>query len=196
MYSLAVLAGVFFIYLAYNFEEPMWVMLDEQARALLKDNAFIIGFHYLGEPTVAVIAGISLVLYMAIRAKDYRAILFIVFVFAGGNGLNQLLKHMIERPRPELIGQLTTYSFPSGHTMAGFFTLMSIAYFLTRGAVVTKKGVVIWLVAIFLAILVGLSRIAEGRHFATDVLAGWCISYTWLIVCIWWYERRVRYFKS
>lgn len=196
MYSLAVLAGVFFIYLAFNFNLPMWVAFDEGVRALVKDNAFIMMFHYLGEPVVAAASGIMLVLYLAIRERDYRAMLFVVLVFAGGNGLNQALKHIVQRTRPELVDQLTSYSFPSGHTMAGFFTLMSIAYFLTRGMVMTRKGIAIWLVAIILAFLVGLARVAEGRHFATDVLAGWCISYTWFIACIWWYGRRERRFEK
>lgn len=190
MYSLAVLTAVLFVYLAYSFQAPTWVSFDEAVRTLLKGNVVIIFFHYLGEPIVAAVGGIVLVLYFAIRVRDYRAVLFVVLVFAGGNGLNQLLKHLVQRTRPEMIDQLTTYSFPSGHTMAGFFTLMTVAYFLTRGIVRTKKGCVIWLIVIVLAVLVGLSRIAEGRHFATDVIAGWSIAYTWFMLCIWWYERR------
>lgn len=190
MYRIAVVMAIAFVYLAYSFEQPMWVAFDGSVRALLKDNAFLIFFHYLGEPVVATVVGIALVLYFAIRMRDYRAVLFVVLVFAGGNGLNQLLKHLVQRTRPDIVDQLTTYSFPSGHTMAGFFTLMTVAYFLTRGIVRTKKGLAIWFVVIVLAMLIGLSRIAEGRHFATDVVGGWSIAYTWFMLCIWWYERR------
>ena len=46
-----------------------------------------------------------------------------------------------------------------------------------------------------LACFIGLSRIAESRHFATDVLAGWSLGYTWLIICVVWYELRERKFN-
>lgn len=190
MYSIAVVTAIVFVYFAYAFEQPVWVAFDEAVRAVLKDNVLLIFFHYLGEPVVAAVVGIAFVLYFAIRVHDYRAVLFVVLVFAGGNGLNQLLKYIVQRTRPDIIDQLTSYSFPSGHTMAGFFTLMTIAYVTTRGIVRTKKGFIIWSVAALLVVLVGLSRIAEGRHFATDVIAGWSIAYTWFMLCIWWYERR------
>lgn len=193
---MAVLASIFFMYLALHFNEVMWRSFDASIRALVKDNTFISTFHYIGEPVVAVIAGITLVLFFAIRGRDYRAVLFVVLVFAGGNGLNQLLKFTVQRPRPQLVDQLTTYSFPSGHTMAGFFTVITIAYFLTRTMSEMNKQVMIWLIAVSLAILVGLARVAEGRHFATDVVAGWCISYAWFTVCLWWYEQREQHFKN
>ncbi|MER1986289.1 MAG: phosphatase PAP2 family protein [Solibacillus sp.] len=196
IYSLAVLAGLCFVYLAFNFNEPTWVAFDTWVRALLKDNALIIFFHYLGEPIVAASVGIAFVLFFALRGKDYRAMLFVVVVFAGGNGLNQLLKHIVQRPRPDIADQLTTYSFPSGHTMAGFFMLMTVGYFFARGATLAKRSIIIWLVVIILALLVGSSRVAEGRHFATDVLAGWCVGYAWFTLCVWWYERRKKYFKK
>ncbi|MEG0386248.1 MAG: phosphatase PAP2 family protein, partial [Solibacillus sp.] len=53
-----------------------------------------------------------------------------------------------------------------------------------------KKIQIVWIAAVLLACLIGLSRIAEGRHFATDVIAGWSMGYSWFIVCVVWYESR------
>lgn len=97
-------------------------------------------------------------------------------------GLNLLLKSIIQRPRPEgfrLIAE-TGYSFPSGHSM------VSMAFY----------GLIVWMIwhyekdtvlkyalcAAFSLIIVGvgLSRIYLGVHYASDVIAGFCVSLLWL----------------
>lgn len=58
-----------------------------------------------------------------------------------------------------------------------------------------KKAAIAWVTAILIGIFIGLSRIAEGRHFPTDILAGWSIGYTWFIICVLWYESRNRKYQ-
>ncbi|WP_301281715.1 ECF transporter S component [Lysinibacillus capsici] len=115
--------------------------------------------------------------------------------FAAGNVLNQLLKKWEQRPRPEIEDQLTSFSFPSGHSMTGILYLFTLAYILAENSSKGRK-ILLWLGATILMVLIGLSRIAGARHFATDVLAGWSIGYTWFIICVIWYERRKRLFQS
>ncbi len=85
-----------------------------------------------------------------------------------------LVKYVVPEPRPlevmeivHVTGPLLRWgSFPSGHTTAGFsasFVLMGYA----RGF--AAKGLVL-----FVAVLIGLSRIFVGAHFPSDVLWG-CI---------------------
>lgn len=97
--------------------------------------------------------------------------------------LNVLLKAIVQRPRPEgfrLVAE-SGYSFPSGHSM------VAMAFF----------GLLIWMVwryhrhdamrAVWCAffgiviVAVGLSRIYLGVHYASDVLAGFCVSLAWLV---------------
>ena len=52
------------------------------------------------------------------------------------------------------------------------------------------------LVAIILFVLIGLSRIAEGRHYATDVLGGWSLGIAYFTLCVIWYEYREKLFKK
>lgn len=194
-YGVAFITLCGFLLLAFNFEKPSLVEFDRRSSDFVSGNELLIFFHYFGEPIVAVIVAILLLIYVAVRKQDYRAVLFVVLTFAGGNGLNQLLKHVVQRSRPELVDQLASYSFPSGHTMAGLFTFFTVAYLLTREVSSQTKNCVIWFIALAFVVLIGVSRVAEGRHFATDVIGGWSISYTWFIACVWWYERRNRQFR-
>lgn len=96
--------------------------------------------------------------------------------------LNVLLKELVQRPRPEDINLVveTGFSFPSGHSM------VAMAFF----------GLLVWLVwhyekdrtlrlaccagFLLIILLIGISRIYLGVHYASDVLAGFCISLAWL----------------
>ena len=96
--------------------------------------------------------------------------------------LNALLKVIVQRPRPEgfrLIEE-SGYSFPSGHSMVAmaFFGLLiwMIWRYHRRDAMR-----VVWCVTFGLVIaMVGISRIYLGVHYASDVIAGFCVSLMWL----------------
>ena len=73
-------------------------------------------------------------------------------------------------------------SFPSGHA-----SLSAIA-FLTMGALIAathqrnRERFYILLVASLITLLVGLSRITLGVHWATDVIGGWAFGSAWAVV--------------
>lgn len=85
-----------------------------------------------------------------------------------------ILKHYIVSPRPpsvidtdviNIIGPaLFSHSFPSGHTVT-IFTFAGIVIFYFRSIYLRAT-------MIFMAILIGISRIAVGVHWPADVLAG------------------------
>lgn len=94
----------------------------------------------------------------------------------------QLLKGLFARPRPGPdFSEITAIgmSFPSGHAS------MSAIVFLTTAALLSstrQRGVeraYILAAGMSLAVLVGLSRIALGVHWLTDVLAGWAVGTAW-----------------
>ena len=97
--------------------------------------------------------------------------------------LNTALKYLVQRPRPDgfrLISE-TGYSFPSGHSMVAmaFFGLLiwMVWRYHRRDAMR-----VVWCVVFGLVIvMVGVSRIYLGVHYASDVLAGFCVSLIWLV---------------
>ena len=97
--------------------------------------------------------------------------------------LNTILKEIVQRPRPEgfrLISE-TGYSFPSGHSMVSMAFFGLLIWMVWR---FHRKDVmrVVWCVVFGLVIvMVGVSRIYLGVHYASDVIAGFCVSLVWLV---------------
>ena len=97
--------------------------------------------------------------------------------------LNTALKYLVQRPRPDgfrLISE-SGYSFPSGHSMVAmaFFGLLIWMVWRYHRHDVMR---VVWCVVFGLVIvMVGVSRIYLGVHYASDVLAGFCVSLIWLV---------------
>lgn len=96
--------------------------------------------------------------------------------------LNQLLKRIIARPRPmeyRLIDE-TGYSFPSGHSMVSMAFYGFLIYLAYRKI---KNPYIKTIVCVMLSIIIiciGLSRIYLGVHYPSDVIAGFCISLSYL----------------
>jgi undecaprenyl-diphosphatase len=110
-------------------------------------------------------------------------VLKLLLAVFGGMLLNLLLKHVFVRQRPHLdnpLLTLTTYSFPSGHT------LMATVFYGTLCVLVGSRvrhwrwRVLAIAVAGFMILLVGFSRIYLGAHYLSDVLAAIAEGLAWL----------------
>lgn len=181
---------VMFIVIALNFDTPGFEAFDTKVSSLIFGNSFIVLFHYLGEIKFVIFTTVIILLYLAIFKKDFRGMLFVLLTVGVGNGLNQLLKHIFSRQRPEIEDQLSSFSFPSGHAQISVIFFLTLAYLISKWLKNKKSKFTTYGVMLVLIFLIGLSRIAEGRHYATDVLAGWSIGYTWFIICVLWYESK------
>lgn len=181
---------VIFIIIALNFDTSSFEALDTKMHFLLFGNSFIISFHYLGETKFIIFATIIILLYLGFLKKDFRSMHFMLLTVGAGYGLNQLLKHIFARPRPDIEDQLTSFSFPSGHAQISVLFFLTLAYLITKWLKNKKTTVINYSSMLVLIFFIGLSRVAEGRHYAMDVLAGWCFGYTWFIICVLWYESK------
>ena len=100
--------------------------------------------------------------------------------------LNQLLKRILQRPRPEefrIINE-SGYSFPSGHSMISMAFYGYLIYLIYK---YIKNKYLKWSLITILGILIvsiGISRIYLGVHYTSDVLAGFLISISYLIIYI------------
>ena len=100
--------------------------------------------------------------------------------------LNQLLKRILQRPRPTefRIIEETGYSFPSGHSMVSMAFYGYLIYLIYK---YVENKYVKWTSIVLLSILIctiGVSRIYLGVHYTSDVLGGFCISISYLIIYI------------
>ncbi|AMX00216.1 phosphatase PAP2 family protein [Rummeliibacillus stabekisii] len=190
IYPLGILAFIIFIILRISLESSWVTLMDTEASNWLRGNAFIQSFHYLGEHSFILCISVLLMIWLWLRASNYRGMMFALLTIGAGNILNQLLKKWVQRDRPDIPDQLATFSFPSNHAMMSVLFLFTLTYFATEDKKKTLGTSIIWLLAVFLSILIGLSRIAESRHFASDIIAGWAIGYTWFVLVRAWYERR------
>jgi membrane-associated phospholipid phosphatase len=119
---------------------------------------------------------------------------------AGSSAIASLMKFVARRPRP-LVGQVTVAiaplsgtSFPSGHVLSYVGTYGMLAYLLAARVRPTAPRVALVAAPISLIALVGPSRIYQGHHWATDVLASYLLgmSYVALVAAIYrrWLAER------
>lgn len=111
------------------------------------------------------------------KVGKYIPINLIIIFFS-----NRLLKNIVQRPRPEgfRIVEETGYSFPSAHSMVSMAFYGLFIYFIHKKV---KNKVLKWTCNIMLSLLImaiGLSRIYLGVHYASDVIAGFCIAICYL----------------
>jgi undecaprenyl-diphosphatase len=122
---------------------------------------------------------------LAVRRSFYR-LLALVLAVGGGALLNIALKHLFHRQRPVLENPLVTlssYGFPSGHTMGAtiFYGMLAliVTYSMRSWSCRVLTG---WLAALVIA-LIGASRIYLGAHYFTDVIGAVAVGLAWLAFC-------------
>jgi membrane-associated phospholipid phosphatase len=101
--------------------------------------------------------------------------------------LNTLLKHQFHRARPTVanpIVTLTSYSFPSGHTMAATCLYGALAAFAFSHLSSWRWRVAVISAAAILVSLVAFSRLYLGAHYLSDVLAAMAEGLAWLAFCL------------
>ncbi|SIQ09073.1 undecaprenyl-diphosphatase [Rhizobium sp. RU20A] len=135
----------------------------------------------LGGVTVLTLITLLVTLYLVLSRAE-RTAAFLVVSILGGWGLSSLLKIGVGRPRPELVPHLVEVhdlSFPSGHAMLSAVVYLTLGALLSRLETRRRLRVFFMVTALFLTLIIGLSRIFLGVHYPTDVLGGWCAGLAW-----------------
>ncbi len=119
--------------------------------------------------------------------KKWTDLMTLAASVGGGILLNLLLKNIFLRQRPDFPNAFyheSGYSFPSGHAMMSVLFYGMTAYLLITSIKSWKWKISLGMGTFALILLIGLSRMALGVHYLTDVLGGWSAGSTWLIACI------------
>jgi membrane-associated phospholipid phosphatase len=121
-----------------------------------------------------------------VTRRRFEAVTLIV-VFGAGRILNEALKAIFGRARPEILEwgtDVVSASFPSAHAMSATIAYGALAWLVGWiGAGPAIRGLA-WLLATLLALGVAGSRIYLGVHYPTDALAGMVAGVVWTAIVL------------
>jgi undecaprenyl-diphosphatase len=126
-----------------------------------------------------------------LATRHWRGAIALALVYPVTQGAVQLVKVIVERPRPEAnsgVAEAGGFSFPSAHSATSVAVYATIAFILIRASRHGHSRVAVASLAAALVLAVGFSRVLLGAHYPTDVLAGWTFgalvaSLCWLTAC-------------
>jgi membrane-associated phospholipid phosphatase len=162
---------------------------DERLRAALHTYAspgltgFMIVVSRIGGPSLLVPLGLVVALAFLLHGWR-RGALLTVITLAGAGLLNTLLKQTFARTRPEAFFDYPlplSQSFPSGHAIFAASVFGGLAVLLTDRISRTTLQVLVWVAAVAVILLVGISRVYLGVHYPSDVLAGYAVAVFWVV---------------
>ncbi len=119
--------------------------------------------------------------FLLIQRKRLSAVLLVAGL-AGGVALSEGLKALFERERPPADYQAVetlNASFPSGHALLATVFYLTLGVMLTRAFPRRRLKAYALGAAMVTALLIGLTRVYLGAHWASDVIAGWSVGAAW-----------------
>ena len=163
---------------------------DAQERMTRESTSWAEHIANLASTRTALIVTIVAAVVLLYR-RHWHSAIALSLVFPVTQGAVQLVKLLVERPRPAgnsvHLAEAQGYSFPSAHSATSVAVYATIAFILIRASRHGHSRIAIATLAAALVLAVGLSRVLLGAHYPTDVLAGWTFgalvaSLCWLLV--------------
>jgi undecaprenyl-diphosphatase len=155
-------------------------------------NALMYILTWIGFAPQSWIISIAIILFLYVSGLKWETVVATASLI-GISLLGLGIKILIERPRPSadlvnVVNQLSDYSFPSGHvlyvtTFFGF--LLFLAFTLLKHS---WLRITLLIVLGAMIALIGMSRIYEGQHWASDVFAAYLLGSVWLSLSIYVYR--------
>lgn len=126
--------------------------------------------------------GLSIFLLLIIKNKKIGISISINLGLAALT--NFLLKQILQRPRPigHRIIDESGYSLPSGHSMVSMAFYGFLIYLVYKR--IENKHLKSFLIALLFVLIIniGISRIYLGVHYTSDVIAGFLVAISYLII--------------
>lgn len=138
---------------------------------------------------------LAILVFLLLKRKEEKK--YFLGHLGGAVIISQGLKFLFQRERPLLIYRLvkeTGFSFPSGHSMVGASFYGYLIYLILKSKLSKSEKVFFSTLLSILVVGIGFSRVYLGVHYASDVLAGFClgICYTSLFVIIKEYNSKMK----
>ena len=162
------------------FDDPVYNFLHAMFQD--KTTIFFLIITSLSSPFVLIVMSLLLL----ITNKDHKLSFLVILNLLLSTIGNTILKLIFLRERPSdfpLI-QESGYSYPSGHSMISM-AYYGILIYIVRQTDWSKKTKIIFSICLGLIIfLIGCSRIYLRVHYPSDVVAGFAISFVYLLTFI------------
>ena len=163
-----------------------------------QNNKLMLFFTFLGTHRFLIPANLVLIAYFLFIKKHKWYSIKIPAIALSSLGLMFGLKNLFGRPRPDvpLLFRAEGLSFPSGHALFSI-TFYGLLVYIIYKSIQHKllKWILISLLLI-LILIVGFSRVYLRVHYATDVIAGFCVGFLWLVFSIWMLKRMEKYSRK
>ena len=117
------------------------------------------------------------------RRRTVRPLITLGVAYIGAELLFRIVKVLTDRQRPSAAVAFRHYSglaFPSGHATLAAAVFGALAALTAAASSSWPAKVASWAAAVFITIVVGVSRLYLGAHWLTDVLGGWALGAMWL----------------
>ena len=142
---------------------------------------------FLGSQNFLLPANILLILYFLFVRENKKTAFQIATISITSVVVMFSIKFLLQRQRPlvPLISKVHGYSFPSGHTFTSvtFYGILAYIAFRNIGNPIIRRAIITFL--IIFVLLVGFSRVYLRLHYASDVIAGFCLGTLWLLLAKW-----------
>jgi membrane-associated phospholipid phosphatase len=185
----AAVALALFVWLGYQIRSGAPTGFDLTVRNWLRSvegaklTGLMWGASVYAAPSRLIPLGLAAAAVFLVRGWRRGALLVLV-TLTGGGLLDLGLKVLFARARPEAFFDYypapTSFSFPSGHALTATCFFGGIAVLVSHRMESRIGQILVWLVAIALALLVGISRIYLGVHYPTDVIGGFAVGIIWV----------------
>ena len=137
----------------------------------------------LGSTVVVTLVLLVVAIADYVRRRSREVFLFVAAVGLGELLLNNVLKVIVHRDRPNVLHLVVAhgYSFPSGHTTAAAAAWSAVALVLGRDRPRLVRAMLAAGAAL-IAVSVATSRALLGVHWLSDVIGGLFIGWGWFMI--------------
>ena len=129
--------------------------------------------------------GFSIGLFIILKNKIISVFILLNLGFSAL--LNFIIKNIIQRPRPPIeyrLAEESGYSFPSGHAMVSMAYYGVLIYLIYKNIKNKYLKTLLILLLSIIIITIGISRIYLRVHYTSDVIAGYLLAISYLIIYI------------
>lgn len=185
LWGLFIIADMIFKDKNLLFDDRVFEMLNPYVSNLNTGMMKVITF--LGSQNFLLPANLFLIGYFLFFRENKKTAFKIAVISITSVVVMFSIKFFLQRERPliPLISKVHGYSFPSGHTFTSVTFYGIIAYIIYKNVQqpFLKWSFIVFI--IFFIFLIGLSRVYLRLHYASDVLASFCLGLIWLLLAKW-----------